>query len=176
MIKPQAVKFFDAGAIPNNPRLPALIYRAAIALDNDPPAAVERTFRENRWPPQWRSGIYPFHHYHSTAHEVLGVARGEARVILGGPGGQEFSIAAGDVLVLPAGTGHKRIEGSDDFLVVGGYPEGQDWDLIREDEPNKKAAAVARIARVPLPGADPVSGADGPLMKLWSLGAQKVAG
>jgi uncharacterized protein YjlB len=175
MITPKAIQFSDAGAIPNNPRLPVLIYKSAIKLDNDPPAAIERTFRDNQWPPQWRDGIYDFHHYHSTAHEVLGIARGRARVILGGESGEEFALEAGDVVVLPAGTGHKRIEGSDDFLVVGGYPEAQDWDLIRGDEPKKKAAAVARIARVPFPHSDPVLGADGPLIRLWKPGAQKVA-
>ena len=176
MIAPKAIQFSDAGAVPNNPRLPVLIYKSAIKLDNDPPAAVEQTFRKNQWPPQWRNGIYDFHHYHSTAHEVLGIARGRVQVILGGKGGQEFSLEAGDVVVLPAGTGHKRVEGSKDFLVVGAYPEGQDWDLIREDEPDKKAAAVARIARVPLPPSDPVLGADGPLTQLWKQGAQEVAG
>jgi uncharacterized protein YjlB len=176
MTKPKAVRFKDAGAIPNNPKLPVLIYKAAIKLDNDPPAAVERAFEENQWPPQWRDGIYPFHHYHSTAHEVLGIARGRVRVILGGESGEEFLLEAGDVVVLPAGTGHKRIEGSTDLLVVGAYPPGQDWDLIREDEPKKKTAAVERIARVPLPTADPVAGADGPLMRLWSQSVQGVAG
>jgi uncharacterized protein YjlB len=176
MTKPKTVRFKDAGTIPNNPDLPVLIYKSAVKLDNDPPAAIERVFDENQWPPQWRDGIYPFHHYHSTAHEVLGIARGRVRVILGGESGEEFLLEAGDVVVLPAGTGHKRIEGSDDLLVVGAYPPGQDWDLIREDEPKKKAAAMERIARVPLPTADPVVGADGPLIKLWSQSAQEVAG
>jgi uncharacterized protein YjlB len=176
MTKPKLVRFKDAGAIPNNPTLPGLIYKSAVKLDNDPPAAIERVFRENQWPPQWRDGIYPFHHYHSTAHEVLGIARGRVRVILGGENGEEFVLEAGDVVVLPAGTGHKRIEGSDDLLVVGAYPPGQDWDLIRGDEPKKKAAAAERIASVPLPAADPVVGANGPLVRLWSQSAQRVAG
>jgi uncharacterized protein YjlB len=175
MTEPKAVRFADAGAIPNHPHLPVLIYKAALALDNDPPAAFEHAFRENGWPPRWRDGIYEFHHYHSTAHEVLGIARGRARVKLGGESGEEFALEAGDVVVLPAGTGHKRIEASDDFLVVGAYPEGQDWDLIREDEPQKKAAAVARIGKVPLPRNDPVAGADGPLVSLWRQGGKKVA-
>ena len=167
MTKPRTVRFKDAGAIPNNAKLPVLIYKGAVKLDNDPPAAVERVFQDNQWPPQWRDGIYPFHHYHSTAHEVLGIARGRVRVKLGGETGEEFTLEAGDVVVLPAGTGHKRIEGSSDLLVVGGYPPGQDWDLIREDEPNKKAAAVERIVRVPLPTSDPVAGEWGPLTELW---------
>jgi uncharacterized protein YjlB len=174
MSKPQAIRFADSGAIPNNPHLPVLIYKSAIKPDNDPPAAMERKFKEHRWPPQWRNGIYEFHHYHSTAHEVLGIARGAVRVMLGGESGQQFFLEAGDVVVLPAGTGHKRIEGSGDLLVVGAYPEGQAWDLIREDEPDKKKAALARIARVPLPRSDPVLGAEGPLPALWTGDARNV--
>ena len=98
---------------------------------------------------------------------MLGIARGRVRVILGGESGEEFLLEAGDVVVLPAGTGHKRIEGSDDLLVVGAYPPGQDWDLIRGDEPKKKAAAIERIGHVPLPKSDPVLGASGPLTELW---------
>lgn len=165
---PAELRFGDAGAVPNNPILPVLIYKAAIRLAGDPPADIERAFSENNWPPQWRYGIYPFHHYHSTAHEVLGVARGKARVILGGDGGRIVEFEPGDVVVLPAGTGHRCIEASEDFLVVGGYPPGQPYDLIRAGEPGKKAAAVERIARVKLPGSDPVFGKDGPLVRLWA--------
>ncbi len=151
MFEPKALRFPDVGPIPNNPRLPALYYKTAIPLGADPPADIERVFRENGWPPQWRYGIYPFHHYHSTAHEALGVVRGSAQVKLGGESGETFEFAPGDVAVLPAGTGHRCLASSADFLVVGAYPPGQKWDLIRADEPEKKAAAVKRIARVPLP-------------------------
>lgn len=168
MSDPKELRFPDAGAIPNNRLLPALYYKAAIRLGGDPPANIERAFRENGWPPQWRYSIYPFHHYHSTAHEALGVARGTAKVKLGGENGEVFDFAPGDVVVLPAGTGHRCLESSDDFLVVGAYPPGQEWDLIRADEPGKKAEAVKRIARVPLPENDPVLGKDGPLVRLWS--------
>lgn len=166
MIEPKSILFTEAGAIPNNPHLPVLIYPSSAALGRDPPETIERLFETNEWPPQWRDGIFDFHHYHSTAHEALGIARGSATVILGGAGGKEFVLSAGDVVVLPAGTGHKRIGASTDLLVVGAYPPGQTWDLIRE-EPEKKAAAVARIARVPLPQSDPVRGPDGPLVGLW---------
>src|SRR5690606_7449468 len=101
-------------------------------------------------------------------HEALGIARGEARVMPGGPGGEEVSLFAGDVVVLPAGTGHRRLSASQEFLVVGAYPSGQDWDLIRGDEPEKMQAAKGRIARVPLPLKDPVAGGTGPLMHLWN--------
>ena len=167
MSDPKELRFPDAGPVPNNPRLPVLYYKAAIRLGGDPPADIERVFQENGWPPQWRYGIYPFHHYHSTAHEALGVARGSAKVKLGGESGAVFDFVPGDVVVLPAGTGHRCLESSDDFLVVGAYPPGQEWDLIRADEPEKKTEAVKRIARVPLPDTDPVLGKEGPLMRLW---------
>ena len=163
---PESFHFADDGAIPNS-RLPVLVYKSALdAGGRDPAAAIERLFGDNDWPPQWRDGIYPFHHYHSTAHEVLGIARGSARVRLGGEAGRDFDLAAGDVVVLPAGTGHKRLTERGDLVVVGAYPPGQDWDLLRGD-PAERPAALANIARVPLPESDPVHGKEGPLVRLW---------
>lgn len=87
---------------------------------------------------------------------------------LGGESGETLEFAPGDVVVLPAGTGHRCLESSVDFLFVGAYPPGQAWDLIRADELEKKAEAAKRIARVPLPESDPVLGKNGPLVRLWS--------
>ncbi|GGJ98188.1 cupin domain-containing protein [Pseudomonas matsuisoli] len=166
--KPEQLRFKDDGKIPNSP-YPTLVYRD-LPLEGDKAAAFEKLFAANGWPPQWRYGIFTYHHYHPNAHEVLGVASGSARVMLGGESGQEVSIAAGDVLVLPAGTGHCCLESSDDFLVVGAYPEGQaDYDTERADA-SVHAASLARIAQVAMPMADPVTGKDGALLAAWRTG------
>ncbi len=153
--------------VPNNPKLPVLIYRAAIAAADCETAAkaFEDMFARDGWPPQWRDGIYDYHHYHSTAHEALGVAAGSATLTIGGPGGRDIRVEAGDALVLPTGTGHRSIGASDDFLVVGAYPEGQDWDICREAPSDE---ARRRMRALPVPAKDPVAGDDGPLRENWT--------
>lgn len=152
--------------VPNHPRWPALLYREALVLcaTDDAAAAFEARFRDHGWPPQWRAGVYDFHHYHSTAHEVLGVVRGTARLVLGGPGGREVEVERGEAMLLPAGTGHRSLAASGDFLVVGAYPLGQHWDICRAAA---TAAMLERIARLPRPSCDPVAGANGPLATAW---------
>ena len=79
---------------------------------------------------------------------------------------RRFDVRAGDVLVLPAGTGHCNAGSSSDLLVVGAYPHGMEWD-IRRGDPAEHDEVLANIDAVPLPRADPVRGPDGPLAELW---------
>jgi uncharacterized protein YjlB len=156
----------DDGRIPNS-RLPLLLYQGALELPTeDPAAAIEALIHAHGWGNHWRNGIYPFHHYHSTAHEVLIVYAGSARVQLGGENGITVTVQPGDMILIPAGVGHKNLGASADFRVLGAYPPGQDWDLCR-GLPGERPRADDNIARVPLPTTDPVYGPDGPLLQHW---------
>src|ERR1700722_12172199 len=150
------------GWIPHSP-FPVLIYRNALPVTGDLANTMERLFTANGWPPQWRNGIYSFHHYHSTAHEVLGFAGGHADLILGGEGGTPISVHAGDIAVLPAGTGHCRITASDDFLAIGAYPPDEHWDICRTAATPE---VIERMHRVQFPASDPLTGPTGALPKL----------
>ena len=153
-----------SGWVPNNARLPVLLYRSALAADRSDAAAFETLFEGNEWPPQWRNGVYPFHHFHSTAHEVLGFAAGCAQLLLGGPDGRKVTVQAGDAVLLPAGTGHCNLGSSRDFLEVGAYPPGQDWDTCRKA---LAPAALNRLQVLPIPASDPVQGRAGALTRFW---------
>ncbi len=159
--------FADDGDVPNN-RLPLIVYPGAIdPKAGDPGVAFETLFQANGWGGGWRNGIFPFHHYHSTAHEVLGIAKGRAEVRFGGEAGATLKVEAGDAVLIPAGVGHKRLSGSDDLFVIGAYPGGHWADLMREGAEDK-AGVRARIAGVPLPKADPLGGKDGPMKSVWT--------
>src|SRR3546814_18976596 len=114
-------------------RLSVEVYRGAVRAEGEKAAqAFETLFADHDWPPQWRDTIFDYHHYHSTTHEALGVFAGVARLALGGPGGRIIEVRAGDALLLPVGTGLCRIDGSDDFAVVGAYPAGHEWATFPE--------------------------------------------
>lgn len=165
MDEPVAYRFADDGRIPNNRRLPLLVYARAIDPETaDPAGAFEALFAANGWIPAWRNGIYPFPHFHSTAHEVLGIAAGRPRVRLGGDRGVVVELAPGDVVLVPAGVGHQRLQPCPELIVVGGYPRGQSPDLCR-GLAAERAKVQAAIDLVPDPERDPVSGA------AWSLTA-----
>jgi uncharacterized protein YjlB len=161
----ETLRFADDGIVPNN-QLPLVLYRGVLPEGGDRAAACEQMFARNGWPDAWRNGIYPHHHYHSTAHEVLGIARGTARVRLGGERGRTVELHAGDVVVIPAGVAHKREAASRDLLVIGAYPLGQRPDICEAD-PARHDRAAANVAAVPLPACDPVTGGDGKLLECW---------
>ena len=164
--KPRCYRFEDDGIFPNS-RLPLLVYPRVVTTETVSPADwFERRFLTNGWPPAWRDGIYPFHHYHSTAHEVLGMGRDRATIAMGGSGGVMLDGSAGDVVVIPAGVANKRETASADFLVLGAYPSGQRWDM-HDGRPGERPGTDRNILRVPMPPADPVSGTAGGLMHLW---------
>lgn len=150
----------EKGWCPNNARLPVLLYRGAVKAEGKTAAErFEQLFADHGWLPQWRDTIFDYHHYHSTAHEALGVFAGFATLMLGGPGGRMVEVQAGDALVLPVGTGHCRIAASEDFEVVGAYPRGMEWDICTEaPSPDVRT----RIRNLPAPRSDPVTGRPGP--------------
>ncbi len=160
--------FADGGDVPNNARFPLIVYAGAIdPRVNDAAAAFEALFAASGWGGGWRNGIFPFHHYHSTAHEVLGIARGTAEVRFGGEGGETLSVKAGDAILIPAGVGHKRLSSDPDLLVIGAYPPGQHADLMREGAEDP-AGIRRRVAAVAMPARDPVGGDAGPMKRLWT--------
>lgn len=161
----ETIIFKPSGQVPNHPVLPVLIYRNAIPAEGEMAPRFEKCFRENGWQGTWRNGVFDYQHYHTGAHEVLGIAGGRARLLIGGPDGMELSVNAGDCLVLPAGTGHKRIDASRDFLVVGAYPPGQHPDI--QTGPASEAQ-LQKIADLPVPATDPIGGAEGAVQRFWS--------
>ena len=160
--------FRDDGTVPNN-TLPLVLYRGALGTVGDVASRCEAMFAANGWPGAWRNGIYGHHHYHSTAHEVLGIARGSARVRLGGENGTSVELRAGDVVVIPAGVAHKREAATGDLLVIGSYPKGQRPDICRAEAGSHDVSAV-NVAGVALPACDPVTGESGPLLDCWRAG------
>ena len=154
------------GIFPNS-KLELLVYRKAVDLPEEDPASVfEQLFGANNWHGNLRNGIYPYHHYHSTAHEVLGVYCGWAKVQLGGEKDLALEIQAGDVIIIPAGDAHKKLRSSADFRVVGAYPEGQDLDM-NYGKSGERPGVDRNIERVALPKQDPIYGAGGPLLEKW---------
>lgn len=156
------------GDIPNN-SLPLVLYRQALAPELRTAAACQALFARNEWRGNWVDGIFDYWHFHVTGHEVLGCVEGAAQVGFGGDGGIDVEFRTGDVVVIPAGVGHKRLsEKRDGFKVVGGYPPGQNGEITRPGEVERDDA-LRRIAGLALPRGDPVLGSEGPLIKAWNI-------
>jgi uncharacterized protein YjlB len=172
---PQARRFADDGIVPNHPRWSLIIYRKAIRFTRTYEAApiIDALFEANGWGRSWRDSVYDFVHYHSQVHEVLGVARGHGLVEFGGLKGRRLLLSAGDIAILPAGTGHRLLKATKDFLVVGAYPASGAYDECTDTR--DRVRAIKRIASVGKPKTDPVYGKDGPLVRLWRVRARKRA-
>jgi uncharacterized protein YjlB len=129
----------------------------------DPAAVFEELFESNGWGDSWRKGIYDYVHYHSRIHEVLGIARVEGKVQFGGHLGRTLRLKAGDVAILPAGTGHQCLSASKDFLVIGAYPPSGKYDECTHSKDRERA--LRTIPKVGRRRKDPVYGTRGPLLK-----------
>ncbi|MFW6309728.1 MAG: hypothetical protein ACOC1D_01385, partial [Prolixibacteraceae bacterium] len=157
----RTLELSENGSFPNNPELPVLLYKNVFEFDEgDPASTIEKIFAENNWGSSWRNGIFNYHHYHTTAHEALGVYSGWAEVQLGGPGKDPVRIEKGDLVVLPAGTSHKKLDSGDGFAVVGAYPDSQNYDM-NYGKQGELEKARENIVNVSMPDNDPVFGKDG---------------
>jgi len=166
VVQPEKFRFKDDGVFPNSV-LPLLVYRKALTGDGqDPASLLEERFADNDWCNSWRNGVYSFAHYHSTTHEILGVYCGVATLRLGGEHGRNLDVYSGDIIVIPAGVAHQKLDASPEFAVVGAYPDGRDWDLLR-GLPGERPKSDRTIAALPIPDYDPIYGAEGPLRQIW---------
>jgi len=165
---PATYSFADDGRIPNNPTLPLILYRGGIDLSGSayPEQLIEKKFAANGWGNMWRNGVYAYVHYHSMIHEAMAIARGRVTVRFGGDKGREIEIAPGDVVVLPAGTGHQLVTQTQELVVIGAYPPSGQYDLCLGTRA-EHGKALASIPKVPQPATDPVFGPKGPLLALW---------
>jgi len=159
------LKFKDDGKIPNS-SLPLLIYKNVFSEEKADADFIKKHFEDRKWSNSWKNGVYDYHHYHSNTHEVIGVYSGFATIQFGGENGDKISIEEGDAVAIPAGVGHKLIEASDDFGVVGAYPGGMDYDILKGED-GERPKADENIKNVPIPESDPVYGKVEGLLSLW---------
>ncbi|MCR9037763.1 cupin domain-containing protein [Bacillus sp. L381] len=157
----QVLYFEDDGCIPNNLNLPLVIYKAV--FNEETVREAETILRRHDWSNSWMGGVFPYHHFHSTTHEVLVAVKGNAVLRFGGEQGADVVLQTGDAAVIPAGTGHKKLSCSSDFTVIGAYPGGRQYDTKTE----KNDRTLQEISRVPLPEHDPFTGKTEPLLKVW---------
>ena len=167
-VQVQEYLFEDDGRIPNNPNLPLLVYPRVLYEAEQQPSRSKKLLAKNGWGGAWVDGVFSYHHYHSTSHEVLCALSGRASIAFGGPEGETVEVQAGDVVVIPAGVGHRNGGSSGDFSVVGAYPRGQESYDLRTGEEGERPEVLENIRDVPLPEADPLFGEDGPLLRHWS--------
>lgn len=158
----------DDGTFPNNASLPVLFFKRSLPTRFfSEPEELVKLLKLNQWENAWHDTVYDYHHYHSTAHEVLVALTGDTKIQLGGEKGIVLQVEKGDVLVIPAGVAHKNLEPQNDFSCVGAYPRGQMYDMNygRIDE---REQTDQNIEQVPLPASDPLFGTEGPVVKYWT--------
>lgn len=162
---PQLHVFAAADGIPNS-RLPLAFWKGRASVSADGGQDVCRLYQENGWQGTWVYGVFGYWHFHTRGHEVLTCVAGRARIGFGGDGGIVAEVEPGDVAVIPAGVGHKRLDSSPDFLMAGGYPPGQRGDIVRPGDLDVQRAA-REIGSLPLPATDPISGAADGVVTAW---------
>ena len=154
----------DSG-IPNSP-LPLLIWKDRLSADARSGNAACALFRRNSWGGTWVYTVFPYWHFHTRGHEVLACVSGSARIGFGGDRGLQADVLVGDVCVIPAGVGHKKLDASPDFQMAGGYPPGQEGNIVRPGEMDDERIA-REISRLGLPQTDPITGTNGSLVEIW---------
>jgi uncharacterized protein YjlB len=167
--KIQTTTLESDGVFPNNPQLPLLLYRRVLPVGEDgsvPMECIYGMIADHGWGNAWSNGIFDYHHYHSTAHEALFIQRGNVTVQFGGPKGKSYTVQAGDVVVIPAGVAHKRVQADPELDVIGAYSHGQSYDMCY-GKTGERPQADRNIESVPLPLEDPLYGKKGPLQRYW---------
>jgi uncharacterized protein YjlB len=161
----KAYSFADDGIIPNH-TFPVIVYSQCVHLE-DCSDWLETTFKKNNWLNNWRDIVLPYDHFHSNTHEVLGLGRGNVSLKIGGANGQVFHLSAGDVVIIPAGVGHYSVSEHTNYQMVGGYPNGLEWDLKTGLELGERTQILLAISAVEMPGKDPIFGEEGWLFEKW---------
>lgn len=159
--------FDDDGVIPNN-KLPVIVYQKVIDTE-DASDWLENTFKKNNWLNNWRDIVLPYDHFHSNTHEVLGLGRGKVSLKIGGVNGKIFDLNIGDVLIIPAGVGHHSVSAHTNYQFVGGYPNGNDWDLKTGLEEHERTTILKAISNLAIPDKDPIFGQEGLLFEKWKI-------
>jgi uncharacterized protein YjlB len=165
MHEPTLIQIFQpSGGVPNS-RLPLVFWKGRVRSDIGGDRACA-DYVQNGWQGTWIYSVFPYWHFHTHGHEALTCVAGSARIGLGGEDGIIADVSAGDVAIIPAGVGHKRIESSPDFLMAGAYPPGQSGNIVRPGDLDD--ARIAReIAAVALPQTDPISGKADGVVTTW---------
>lgn len=159
----------DNKPFPNN-SLPVLFYENVLegALGTGYSSQeVQSFFEKNGYTNSWIAGILERHHFHSTAHEVLACTRGEVQVQLGGPHGEIVNFRKGDVVLLPAGVSHKRLDATENFQIVGAYPHNDSEYDFQYGDANDYERIKDAILKVKIPLTDPVTGSPGAVGEFW---------